>query len=168
MKKSEEANGFVIDGFPANLNQGMMIILISCHHRLMPNSANQKAIFKYRWHQKVSKYIFYSQALWTEPGISQSHNQTWGICRPCFSPFGSYLLHPPTSKTTPYPPMLKVVKLWYFRLRAKRIFHDKVSNGVMRSRLLARGNFDDKGETVKTFFINLPWLQRWDGWGASS
>ena len=27
MKKSEKANGFVIDGFPANLNQGMMIIL---------------------------------------------------------------------------------------------------------------------------------------------
>ena len=23
MKKSEKANGFVIDGFPANLNQGM-------------------------------------------------------------------------------------------------------------------------------------------------
>ena len=29
------------------------------------------------------------------------------------------------------------------------ILRYKVSNGVMRSRLLARGNFDDKGEEVK-------------------
>ena len=28
MKKTNEANGFVIDGFPANLNQGLIIFLI--------------------------------------------------------------------------------------------------------------------------------------------
>jgi len=63
MKKSEKANGFVIDGFPANLNQAKL----------------------------------FEQSLG-----SPSH----------------------------------IIKL-------------EVSNGVMRSRLLARGNFDDKGEAVE-------------------
>ena len=36
-------------------------------------------------------------------------------------------------------------------MTAKMILHDKVSNGVMRSRLLARGNFDDKGEKAVSF-----------------
>ena len=64
MKKSENANGFVIDGFPANLNQGMIIILISGHIR---NASCQIQQTKWQYPnisetQKVKKYLFYSQA----------------------------------------------------------------------------------------------------------
>jgi len=74
MKKSEEANGFVIDGFPANLNQAKL------------------------FEQNLG---------------SPSH----------------------------------IIKL-------------EVSNGVMRSRLLARGNFDDKGETVEVPRLSVRMLSQ--------
>ena len=52
--------------------------------------------------------------------------------------------HTLTPKAEPYEVILILVLLRQLLM----ILHNKVSNGVMRSRLLARGNFDDKGEGI--------------------